>query len=81
MASRDEIQEALEIVAYAVEVHGEAYAPLLERLERDLRAATEISPARAKARQILSSAHTRSGGFKTMRSRIAALCASDGPCP
>lgn len=81
MPSVEEIQQALEIVAYAVEVHGEVYAPILERLDLELRKATEMSPARARAREILQQAQMRSGGFSAIRPSISAFCASEGPSP
>ena len=60
-----EIREALVYVAYAVEKYGDVYAPILDRLEREMAAAQKETP-RDRARRILE-AHTFDGGLKAIR--------------
>lgn len=50
-----EIENALRVVAYGVVRHGDAYVPLLERLERELEAAHKAVSHRDRAAAILSS--------------------------
>ncbi len=63
--SAAEIREGLIYAAYLVERYGEVYAPILDRLERELAAAQKETP-RDRARRILE-AHTFEGGLKAIR--------------
>jgi hypothetical protein len=63
----DRMQRALVTMAYIVIRHGPAYAPILDRLERELveRQSSESPLARA---QRLLEAHTLDGGRKAILS-------------
>lgn len=61
-----EIEEAMVYVAYLVEKYGDAYAPVLDRLEREFEAARRKEQPRDKARRILEQ-HTT----QTRRQEVA----------
>lgn len=61
-----EIREAMVYVAYLVEKYGDAYAPVLDRLEREFAAAQSRESPRSRAQRILQ-AHTFDGGLKAIR--------------
>lgn len=49
-----EIDEALTLAAFIVLRHGEAYAPIMERLEREIDEARRRAPSTDRARRILA---------------------------
>lgn len=49
-----ELEQALAMVAYIVLRHGDAYSPLLDRLEREVNEAKRASSYRARAHAILA---------------------------
>lgn len=49
----EEIEEALVYAAYLVEKYGDAYAPILNRLDREFEAACQKESPRDRARRIL----------------------------
>ncbi len=50
-----DLERALAVVAYIVLRHGEAYAPLLDRLETELEEARRRTSHRDRAQRILAS--------------------------
>lgn len=48
-----ELEEALTLAAYIVVRHGDAYAPAMERLEREVEDAKRRAPTADRARRIL----------------------------
>jgi hypothetical protein len=50
----ERIERSLAVVAYIVVRHGEAYAPLLDRLEEELEAARKVTSHRDRAQRILA---------------------------
>ena len=75
----DRIERALVVLARIVLRHGPQYAPLLERLEKELEAARRNDPAE-RARRILQT-YTAEGGLKAMRSSQDLSCFKEGPTP
>jgi hypothetical protein len=71
----ERLERALCVVALIVVEHGDAFAPILERLEREVEAARRDS-ARERARRILE-AYTDAGGRKAMRSSQPSLASSE----
>lgn len=49
-----ELERALAVAAYLVVRHGDAYVPVLERLEREMEAAQRKSDTRSRAAAILA---------------------------
>lgn len=80
MSDVERLERAVQLIAYIVVEHGDAYAPLLDRLEAELENARRPSAAQERARAILAR-QTRSGGLNAILPRISALCSSDGPTP
>lgn len=77
--SLERLERALAVVAYVVVRHGAVYAPILERLEREVEAARRDDPInRAKA---ILKRYTEVGGRNAMRSSHSRFCSSDGPKP
>lgn len=77
--SLERLERALAVVAYIVVRHGNVYAPILERLEREVEAARRNDPT-VRAQRILE-AYTAVGGLNTMRLSHTAFCSSEGPKP
>jgi hypothetical protein len=50
-----DLEHALMQAAYLVELHGDAYVPVMDRLEQEVLAARERSSGRSRAQRILSS--------------------------
>ena len=75
----ERLERALAVVAYVVLHHGRAYAPILERLEREVEAARRDDLV-VRARRHVDSYTTR-GHLKAMRLSHSDLCASVGPKP
>jgi hypothetical protein len=50
----DTLEQALKVVAYLVVRHGDAYLPLLDRLEREWELELSRGTDRARAQEILS---------------------------
>ena len=73
--SLEELHYALSVVAYAITRHGAVYAPILDRLERDIEIAGKRDPL-VRARAILA-AHTERGGLKAIRAKTSALLSSE----
>lgn len=64
--SVDQLERALIFVAYLVTRHGATYAPLFDRLERELLEARRQAGPIERARRILE-AYTIDGGVKAIR--------------
>lgn len=63
----ERIERALVVVAYAMEKDGPIYAPLFERLERELAETRRLhSSTTARARQLLER-HTINGDVRSLR--------------
>jgi hypothetical protein len=77
--SLERLERALAVVAYVVLRHGAVYAPILERLEREVEAARRDDPM-MRAQRILHG-YTAAGGRKAMRLSQSRFCSSDGPKP
>lgn len=77
--SIERLERALVLAAYIVVRHGSVYAPIVERLERELDAARRDDPV-VRARRILEN-YTVAGGRKAIRSNQLRFCSSDGPNP
>ena len=60
-----EIEEALTVAAYLVLRHGEAYAPVMERLERELDQVRRRAPSTDRARRILNTLPAAGRGLIT----------------
>ena len=75
----ERLERALAIVAYVVVQHGKVYAPILERLEREVEAARRDDPV-LRARKLLA-AYTDDGGLKAMPLSNACLISSEYPKP
>lgn len=61
-----ELEEALTGLAYIVLRHGEVYAPLMERLEREVEEAKRRAPSAVRARRILDRLETRSASIRPL---------------
>lgn len=69
MKERGEIgrlYEAMVFAAYLVEQYGDAYAPILARMEEEWSAVLKADTPQARARRILN-AHTVEGGLNAIR--------------
>lgn len=60
------VERALVFAAYVLEKYGDRYAPILERLERELEELRRQENPRDRARRILET-YTRDGGVKAIR--------------
>lgn len=54
LPSVEELEEALAVVAYIVLRHGDVYAPIMDRLQREVEEARRRVPSGDRARQILA---------------------------
>ena len=61
----DRLERAFALAAYVVVRHGEAYAPLFDRLEAELRSVRRASAPVERARRVLQ-AYTVEGGVKAI---------------
>lgn len=52
--SLEELEEALAVVAYGVLRHGNVYAPIMDRLQREVDETRRRVPSEDRARQILA---------------------------
>jgi hypothetical protein len=77
--SLERLERALAVVAYIVLRHGAVYAPILERLEREVEVARRDDPM-IRAKRILEG-YTDAGGRNAMRLSQSRFCSSDGPKP
>ena len=77
MAER--LERALVYAAYIVVRYGPQYAPIVERLERELEAARREDPVE-RAKRILER-YTADGGRNAMRVSHFNLSSSEGPLP
>jgi hypothetical protein len=77
--SLERLERALAVVAYVVLRHGAVYAPILERLEREVELARRNDPL-TRAKRILAG-YTEVGGRKAIRLSQSRFCSSDGPRP
>lgn len=77
--SLERLERALAVMAYIVLRHGAVYAPILERLEREVEAARRDDPI-SRAKHILDR-YTKAGGRNAMRVSQSCFCSSDGPKP
>jgi hypothetical protein len=75
----EELEDALKVVAYAVMRFGNVYAPIMERLEREVEAARRDDP-RLRARRILED-YTLVGARNAMRLSHSSFTASGKPNP
>lgn len=75
----ERLERALAIVAYAVVQYGRVYAPILERLEREVEAARRDDPL-LRAQKLLA-AYTDNGALKAMPLSNACLISSEYPKP
>jgi hypothetical protein len=66
------IRSAFALIAEVVVLHGAAYLPLFERLEREVAALDAKASAFDRARQVAATA---------TRSNHDAFCSNDGPLP
>lgn len=64
--SEERIEGALRIVAYIIDLHGEVYLPIFERLENELIAARKRRAPAERARRLLES-YTISGDVRAIR--------------
>ena len=62
----ERIEQAMVYMAYIVMRYGDQYAPVLERLERELAVARQQETPRARAERLLK-AYTLDGGVKAIR--------------
>lgn len=65
-ASLTDLERAYTFFAWAVVTHGAVYAPLLERMEREILEARRGMDIMERARRALDS-HTLDGGLKAIR--------------
>lgn len=70
-----ELEDALKVVAYCVLRCGTVYAPILERLEREVEMARQQDPM-MRARRILA-AYTDEGARKAIRLSQSALLSNE----
>lgn len=61
-----ELESALAFTAYIVDTHGMAYAPIFERLEREVAKHRQRQDIRARARKVAID-YTKDGGLKAIR--------------
>jgi hypothetical protein len=73
------LEHALVLAAYIVLRHGPAYAPYVDRLEKELEAARRNNPTE-HAKRILET-YTAAGGRNAIRLSHSHFCSSDGPSP
>lgn len=76
----ERVQRALVLMAYFIELDGDVYLPLYERLEKELAALLQREDTRERARNLLS-AYRRSGDAKAICSKNLSLSSSGGPFP
>ena len=77
--SLERLERALAVVAYVILRHGAVYAPILERLEREVEVARRDDPM-TRAKHILDG-YTDVGGRKAIRLSHSRFCSSEGPSP
>ena len=75
----ERIERALVLAAYIVVRHGPKFAPLVDRLEKELEAARRDDPVE-RAKRILD-AYTRDGGVKAIPNKRFLASSSDKPSP
>jgi hypothetical protein len=71
----ERLERALALAAYIVVRYGKVYAPILERLEREVEAARKDDPV-VRARKVLES-YTDRGGLNAMRLSSSNLLSSE----
>ncbi|WBU27507.1 hypothetical protein OOZ54_12465 [Rhodopseudomonas palustris] len=64
--TEERIERSLVLLAHVIEMDGEAYVPLFDRLEEELRARRRRRDSMSRARQIVES-YTLGGGVKAIR--------------
>lgn len=62
-----ELEQALTGMAYIVLRHGEAYVPLMERLEREVEEAKRHAPSTTRARMILDRLEGRASPMRSLQ--------------
>ena len=77
--SLERLERALAVAAYIVVRHGKVYAPIFDRLQREVEAARRDDPV-VRARQVLA-AYTEEGGRNAIRLSHSSFCSNDGPKP
>lgn len=75
------LERALLVLAYFIELDGDAHLALFERLEGELRDLQRRETTKARARRLLDDYSNLAGDANAMRSRYLALSSSDGPRP
>lgn len=76
----ERVQRALLLMAYFIELDGDVYLPLYERLENELATLLQRENTKERARNLLS-AYRRSGDVNAICSKNLSLSSSGGPLP
>lgn len=76
----ERLERALVAMAYIVVRHGEAYAPILDQIERDLEDLRRQAAPVERARRLLE-VYTVSGGRNAIRESQSLVSSSCGPRP
>lgn len=76
----ERIERALVLLAYFIELDGDAHVPMYEKFEAELEELKKKEDTKDRARRLLQ-AYTRSGGRKAIASRNLSLSSSGGPKP
>jgi hypothetical protein len=75
------LERALLVLAYFIELDGDAHVALFQRLEEELAELRRRESAKDRARRLLDGYSSRAGDLKAIRSRYLSLSSSEGPRP
>ncbi len=78
---QERLRRALLLLAYFIELDGDAHVTLFERLESELCDLRRRENAKERAHRLLSAYSSRAGEAKAIRSRYLSLSSSEGPRP
>lgn len=76
----ERMERALLLLAWLIEIDGDAHGPLFERIEAELLVLRHKEGVRVRARHLLES-YTRSGASNAICDRTLSFSSSDGPRP
>lgn len=77
MMSLEEWEYIRAVVAYAITLHGAVYAPILDRVEREIEAARKADPV-TRARAILAD-YAGDVGLKSVQRKRSGMLPTSGP--
>jgi hypothetical protein len=80
LALIERIERALVLLAYFIELDGDAHLPLYQKFEAELEELRQKEGAKDRARRLLL-AYKRFGDRKTIDSKNLSFNSSDGPLP